>query len=246
MKNFSSIAFTLFVISTHFLWAESTKTQYRHAYQQQLTAAVSAEAAAVAASTTGHKNLADMLHMTAVATTISAFQNYQNYKKFKSPKDGLGPDDFRNFLNANGLGSLDAFKGSNKGGNTTGKDNKEGKENLSNLGNNPDAGEGVWDPIKQEEIKDSKLFDDVPDQKGEESSGGKMTSSGFGYMASSSGGGSQESEFDLSSMMASFLGGEKDKNPDYIGNVPTRLLAQDNSAETIWDRISKTTRKHLK
>ncbi|HLD73749.1 MAG TPA: hypothetical protein VJB34_02500 [Bdellovibrionota bacterium] len=228
--------------------AEDSKTTMRKAYQTEYKMAGASTAAATIAYYYGHERLGDMFATQAISSAVAGYKNQENYKSFSPDYDKGGGPDFNSIAGSLGLNNLPGFKdGRRPAGNTSkedmDKDMPSFMEDLQNL----DASSSLLGNLSKEELENFlKGMPDMPqiDTNTEQDQDNRL-STNLNFMAYG-GGDSSRGGADYTSMFQSLFGSKDKLNPDYVGNIPVRYLAQTDDSETIWDRISKTTRKHLK
>jgi len=230
--------------------AEDSKTTMRKAYQAEYKLAGASTAAAIVAYHYGHERLGDMFSTQAISSTVAGYKNQENYKNFSPDYDKGGSPDFNSIAGSLGLNNLPGFK-DGKLNRTIATNNKEDMdkdmssfmEDIQNL----DASSPLLGNLSKEELENFlKEIPDMPqiDTHTENDQDNRL-STNLNFMAYG-GGDSSRGGTDYTSMFQSLFGSKEKLNPDYVGNIPVRYLAQTDDSETIWDRISKTTRKHLK
>lgn len=250
MKKWMAIGSMALLIANFSHAAGDHKTTMRKAYQTEFKVAGASAAAAAVAYSTGHERIADMFSQQAVSNTIAGYQNYENYKSFEPDYDKSKGLDFNNVAHSVGLNNLPGFKDGKL--NRTPASNKEDLEkdmsafmdDLKGL----DASSPALANLSKEDLERFLKEGTMPEMPeinvdAEKSQGGLSTN--LNFMAYG-GGDSSRSDPDYTSMFQSLFGSNEKINSDYVGNIPARYLAQEDDSETIWDRISKTTRKHLK
>ncbi len=231
--------------------AENNKTTLRKGYQTEFKVAGASATAAAVAYATGHETIAAMFSSQAISNAVAGYQNLENYKSFEPDYDKSGPN-FNDVASSLGLNNLPGFKDGKLNRAPAENINKEDlekdmtsfMEDLKGL----DASSPALANISKEDLEKFLKEGTMPQmpemnfdqEKSETASGSNLSFMAYG------GGDTSASSDDYASMFQSLFGSQDKINSDYVGNIPARYLAKEDDSESIWDKISKTTRKHLK
>ena len=250
--KFIVLMISLFFITNFSFAAEDSKTTMKNAYRTEYTVAGASAAAAAVAYYYGHETLAAMFSQQAISSAVAGYKNEQNYKSFDPNGDRSGGPNFNEVATSLGLNNLPGFKDGKLNRAPAGDTDKEDldkdmsslMEDLKGL----DASSPELANISKEDLENFLKEGTLPrmpemnfdQEKSQTASHGTINFMAYG------GGDASGSGTDYTSMFQSLFSSKDKLNPDYVGNIPVRYLAQTDDSESIWDRISKTTRKHLK
>ncbi|MBI2609521.1 MAG: hypothetical protein HYW47_08025 [Deltaproteobacteria bacterium] len=250
MKKVFVLLTLLGLVLTPYLTKAGPKEDQKKAADTDLEVTTYATSAAIAAAAAGAETLAAMFAGQALSSGVSYLQNKRGVKKFNdgnlyNPNGNLD-------LNDPALAQLQTLP--NHLRNTNGRmpasdeEIKEEMESFIDKLEDMDQIDTAFNKISKEELIDSLKagLTDEEENKNNLSQDSESDTSYNPQFRLTSSGPSGGNDFDYSEMLSSMFGNqEKSINENYVGNIPTRYLAQDEGL-SIWNRISLKTRKLLK